>query len=109
MDRLIIPRADRGVLVFVGWGRLGRILLLGLVAPLAAYAMYLGAAAGLGGQTGLTLSGLGRIVVELAALGAIIFGLVARLSRSAIRQRAAEIGLTVPPPSTWRAARSCGA
>lgn len=101
-DRLVIPRASRGVLVFVGWARLGRILLLGVAAPLGAYTLYVTIASLCTGAIGLTLGSLGRVVVELAAVGAVVLGLVVGLSRSAIRQRAAEFDPTVPPAPTWR-------
>jgi hypothetical protein len=102
VERVFVRKVDRGVLVFVGWRRLGRILLLGLAAPLAAYAVYVVIGAVWGGEIGFSLRNATRIMVELAAVVVVVLGLVVGLSRSAIRQRARELGLTVPRASRWR-------
>ncbi len=102
IERVVVRKADRGVLVFVGWRRLGRIVLLGVGAPLAAYAVYVVMGATWGGESGLSLRNATRIMVELAAVVVVVLGLVVALSALAIRRRAAELGLTVSPSPRWR-------
>jgi len=92
---------DRPVLLFVGWERIGRICLLGLVAPLGAYFLYSWVLTGRDGRFGLNYTA-GRTVLEYTVLVLAVFVLMKRLSFSAIAARAAEIGMAVPPPVRLR-------
>ncbi|KKM06383.1 hypothetical protein LCGC14_1744540 [marine sediment metagenome] len=85
---------DRPLLLFVGWRRIGRICLLAVVLPLAVYTVY-------------TFTGRDRIygmgyvmdkaVLAFVVLIAAVYLLLIRLSYSAVRRRAIELGLDVPP------------
>jgi len=93
---------DRPLLVFIGWRRIGRICLLAIVLPMTVYALYVG--------TGKHMAygavyGLGKFLLEYAVLVAAMYLLLMRLSYSAIRRRAAELGLDVPPPIKLRQRR----
>ena len=101
------PKVERPVLLFVGWRRLGRILLLGVAVPVALYGGYSVAAAM--ATPGVGLVGVwDRMVAELAIVSGVIVVLLVRLSGTAIRQRAAELGMEVPARpqcvTPWRAA-----
>lgn len=99
---LAIRRGDgRAVLLFVGWRRIGRICLLGLVAPVAAYFLYAWVLTGRDGQFGLNYTA-GKTMLEYTIVILAVLVLVTRLSYSAIRARAEEIGMPVPPPVTLR-------
>ena len=101
LELWLLPRERRPVLLFVGWRRLGRICVLAVVVPVAVYGLYALAAAEWGPTAGLT-GALLRVGLELALLAVVVFVLLAWLSGSAIRQRAAELGLDAPGPATWR-------
>jgi hypothetical protein len=96
-------RENRPILVFVGWRRIGRICLYSVILPFGMYALYrflLGGAAGYG--LNLTFA---KTMLELVVLMAVVVGLLTRLSYSAIRRRAAELGLSVPAPIRLRERR----
>ncbi|KPK85003.1 MAG: hypothetical protein AMJ81_04385 [Phycisphaerae bacterium SM23_33] len=88
--------ADRSMLLFVGWRRLGSICLLAIVLPLAGYAFYAHVLTAADRAYGLNYTA-GKTLLEYAVLIGGIFFLLVRLSCSAIRRRAEEIGLAVPP------------
>ncbi len=94
---LIIQRpGNKPILLFVGWGRIGKICLLAIVVPVAVYALYAYVLTasdrvyGLNYTAGKTLL---EFVVTLGAICVLLLG----LGYSAIRWRAEEIGLSVPP------------
>ncbi|MCD4700095.1 MAG: permease prefix domain 1-containing protein, partial [Phycisphaerae bacterium] len=94
---LIIQRpGNKPILLFVGWGRIGKICLLAIVVPVAACALYVYVLTasdrvyGLNYTAGKTLL---EFVVTLGAICVLLLG----LGYSAIRRRADEIGLVVPP------------
>ena len=92
---------DRPVLLFVGWRRIGRICLLGLVAPVAAYFLYAWVLTGRDGGFGLNYTA-GKTALEYAVtIGAVLL-LLMHLSYTAIRARAEEIGMAVPSPIALR-------
>lgn len=102
---LLRRRTNRPLFLFVGWHRLARICLLAIVAPLAAYTLYAYLTPLGGRQLGVHVAGM-RLLVEYLALTAVIFGLLQQLSYTAIRQRALELGIPVPPPASSLARRS---
>ncbi|MDY7011811.1 MAG: hypothetical protein SVV80_13835, partial [Planctomycetota bacterium] len=94
---LIIQRpGNKPILLFVGWGRIGKICLLAIVVPVAVYALYAYVLTasdrvyGLNYTAGKTLL---EFVVTLGAICVLLLG----FGYSAIRRRAGEIGLDVPP------------
>jgi hypothetical protein len=101
LERMIVPKSQRAVLLFVGWRRLGKIYLLGVVVPVAVYVCYAFAMALWGPNIGLA-GAWDRVCVEFLALGCIVLFLLVRLSRTAIAQRALELGMGVPPQPYWR-------
>ncbi|MCJ7543466.1 MAG: hypothetical protein MUP47_02695, partial [Phycisphaerae bacterium] len=100
-DFLFVRKPNRGILLFVGWRRLGRICLLAVVVPLAVYAGYSFIAAA-GGAGGLTLENGDRLVLEFVTVGSAVLAALLWMSYCAIRQRGRELGLTAPSPITWR-------
>lgn len=91
-------RADDGPkLLFVGWGRIGRICLIAIVAPIAMYLAYTRLAWFSPHRFGFWYTSV-RVVIEFAALGVIMIGLLAYLTHGAVRQTAGRAGITVPPP-----------
>jgi hypothetical protein len=108
LELVIIPKSEQPVLLFVGWRRLGKICLLGVVVPVAFYACYALAMATWGPSIGLA-GAWDRVCVEFLALGCVVLFLLVRFSRTAIAQRAAELGMGAPPRPyrrghPWRAA-----
>ncbi len=96
-----LPKAQRPVMLFVGWRRLGRICLLAVVLPVAVYGLYSLAVATWGPHIGLA-GAMIRVSMELTLLVTVVFVLLTLMSGAAIRQRAAELGMEVPPPMPWR-------
>jgi len=97
---LLRRKENRPILVFVGWPRLGRICLLAVVLPFGGYALYRFLAAG-NHTYGLNYT-FDQTLLELVVLLAVVLGLLTRLSYSAIRRRAEELGMTTPPPIRLR-------
>ena len=98
---LFRTKEDRPLLLFVGWRRIGKICLLAVVAPLAAYALYayvLTAADRVYGW-GYTFN---KTLLEFSLVVAAVYVLLTRLSYSAVRRRAGELGLDAPPPIRLR-------
>lgn len=87
---------DRPTLLFVGWRRIGRSCLLAIVLPLAGYAFYAHVLTAADRAYGLNYTA-GKTTLEYTVLIGVIVFLLVRLSYSAIRRRAEEIGLAVPP------------
>ncbi len=94
---LIIQRpGNKPILLFVGWSGIGKICLLAIVVPVAVYALYAYVLTasdrvyGLNYTAGKTLL---EFVVTLGAICVLLLG----LGYSAVRRRAEEIGLVVPP------------
>ncbi len=105
---LIIQRSgNKPILLFVGWGRIGKICLLAIVVPVAAYTFYAYVLTasdrvyGLNYTAGKTLL---EFVVTLGAICVLLLG----LGYSAIRRRAEEVGLVVPPRLRLRDRRWIG-
>ena len=90
----VSKRSDRPLLIFVGWRRIGRICLLAVVLPIAILGVYRLVTPS---YYGLSCS-IGRVLAEYAVAGVSIVMLLLGLSYSAIRRRAEELGLAVPPP-----------
>ncbi len=97
---LLRRKENRPVLVFVGWHRLGRICLLAVALPFGGYALYRFLTTG-SHAYGLSYT-LGQTILEFAILLAVVLCLLIRLSYSAIRRRAEELGMTTPPPIRLR-------
>jgi len=87
----------RSCVLFIGWKRLGRILLYGAVAPLAAYAACTRLAPFSSHRYGLWYTST-RVVLELTVVDTVMIGLLWVMTYKAVRQRAAEAGIAVPPP-----------
>jgi len=100
----MLRRADRPILLFVGWRRIGRIVLLSIVLPLALYGPYAAWQVFEPRAYGLNYS-LDRVLVELAMLLCAVTALLLGMSYRAIRQRCLEIGVEAPPPITPRKRR----
>lgn len=95
------PKADRPILLFVGWRRIARICLLAIVAPLAAYAFYAYVLTAGDRQYGINYT-FGKTLLELVLTIGVMCSLLASLGYSAVRRRAEELGLVVPPPLRLR-------
>ncbi len=97
MVSLIIQRrGNKPILLFVGWVRIGKICLLAIVVPVAVYALYAYVLTAADRVYGLNYT-IGKTLLEfVVTLGAICV-LLLGLGYSAIRRRAGEIGLSVPP------------
>ncbi len=91
----------RGLLLFVGWGRLGAICLWAVVVPLGVYWLYARVITS-GDEYGLNYAA-SRAIIEYALTGAAVIVLLVVMAYSNIRKRAAEIGIDVKPPARpWR-------
>ncbi|MFW6154361.1 MAG: permease prefix domain 1-containing protein [Planctomycetota bacterium] len=94
-------KTGRRLLLFVGWRRIGWICLAAIAAPLAGYVLYTRLAPVSPHRFGAWYA-LGRLAVEAAVLVVVLLGLLTGLTYGAIRRRAAEAGLDVPPPRRLR-------
>ncbi len=94
-------RDDGPKLLFVGWRRLGRICLLAVILPLGAYAVYAHALPVGGRGFGLPFMAE-RLMLEFLIVFGVVVGLLLGMSYSAVRARAAEAGIDVPPPLKLR-------
>lgn len=92
---------DKPVLLFVGWERIGRIVLFSIVLPLVVFGLYVSWQIFRPEAYGLNYT-LGRWMVELSILFVVVFVLLLSMSYRAIRQRCVEIGLPTPPAITPR-------
>ena len=101
----LVRRKDRRpVLMFVGWGELGRICALAVVAPLGAYVAYAAAVKAWGGEFGMNYT-FGRVLLELSLTAAAMVTLLLTLGYGAIRRRAMELGMAVRGPLSVRRRR----
>ncbi|MCK5114835.1 MAG: hypothetical protein KAR11_08760 [Phycisphaerae bacterium] len=96
-----LRRSDRPVLMFVGGDRMAKICFYGIVLPIGIYAAYVYFFTIGPDVYGLNVT-VGRVILELIFVGAIICVTLVGMSYSAIRRRAVELGLTVPEPLTLR-------
>lgn len=91
----------RALLVWVGWKRIGKICFWAILVPFGMYFVYAHGLTASRERYGLNVIGP-AVVVEYLLLGAIMLaGLMIQIRR-AIRDRAEELGLAVPPRVTWR-------
>ncbi len=92
---------SKALLVFVGWGRIGKICLWSVVVPLGIYGAYAYWQIASPNAYGLSYT-FGRVCLEMAVVVVGVFTLLRAMSYSAIRRRAEELGLEVPPPIRFR-------
>ncbi|MBN1555497.1 MAG: hypothetical protein JXA11_12185 [Phycisphaerae bacterium] len=92
---------SRPILLFVGWRRIGRIVLISIVLPLVVYGLYVSWQIFRPDAYGLNHA-MGRWMVELAIFLCAVFFLLLSTSYRAIHQRCEEIGVPVPPTITRR-------
>lgn len=83
--------------VFIGWCRLLWVVLIGAGLPLLLYGVYAYATPLSGRSYGLLYTH-SRLPVQYFALAAVMGGLLRLTTNRAARQRAAELGIAVPPP-----------
>ena len=95
VETLLARRPNKGLLVFLGWRKMARIVLLAVVVPLGLYGFYAWVQFAPADTYGLNYS-LGRVLLEWTAVIVSVAVLLIGLSYRAIRRRAAEIGLAVP-------------
>jgi hypothetical protein len=99
-------RTARGPkLFFVGWERLGMILLLGLALPVAAYWVYTRLAGFSSMRFGMNYI-YGRVALELALVLCTVLLAVLCLAYRAVRRRCAEAGMEVPGGTIFNPLRS---
>jgi len=101
LSLLVQRRENRPVLLFVGWGRIGKICLLSILLPLGVYAFYAYVLTSGDRAYGLYFTA-GKTALEFTVTISLMCTLLAGLSYSAIRRRGEEIGLAVPPPLRMR-------
>ena len=94
-------RKGRPVLLFVGWENLGRICLWSIVVPLGIYSLYVLVTTQSESAFGLNYS-LPRVMLEIVLVAGIVAISLLTRSGAAIRRRADELGITVPPKLTYR-------
>ena len=97
----LLRRNDRPTLMFVGWQSIGRICLWAIVLPIAIYAAYVQLLTIGPDAFGINFTA-GRVILEMIFVGAVVCVLLVGMSYTAIRHRAAELGLVVPQPLTFR-------
>ncbi len=90
----------RGVLVFVGWERIGKICLLGIGVPMLVYILWVYLLTN-NSMYGLKYIG-GKVILEYAVTGFVMVLLLMWMSYGAIRARCLELGLAVPGVIGWR-------
>lgn len=94
-------RQQKPLLVWVGWRRIGRICLWSIVVPMVGYLFYAHVLTSERNRYGLNFIAA-AVVVEYLLLGVIIVAMFMIQTRRAIRDRAEELGLCVPPKATLR-------
>jgi hypothetical protein len=87
----------RGILLFIGWPRLGSVCLWSVILPLGAFALYSYWQFSRAAAYGLNYA-WERIVVEMVGAAALMLLVLVGASYRAARRRAVEIGLEVPEP-----------
>ena len=97
----LLRRKDKPVLMFVGWGRIGKICLWAIVVPIGIYALYVRFVTVGPDAFGMNFTA-GRVILEIIFVGAVICVLLVGMSYTTIRHRADELGLPVPEPLTLR-------
>ena len=101
-------RADGPKLFFVGWRRLGWIVLLSLVVPVGLYLAYTRLMPSSSMAYGIHYA-CGRLALELSVLLALISIALMATSYKAVRQRCREAGMDVPAEGYFNPFRSAGA
>ena len=91
---------------FIGWRRVARVVLLGGALPALLYGVYCYMPVS-GRGYGLPTTGP-RVVMEYAAVAAVVAFLLRRLTERAVRQRLAELGLPATPAHGSRWGRAVG-
>jgi len=94
-------RVGAGLLLFVGWRRIGMICLFAIVLPLAAYVVYSYGLTRSDHQYGLNYTA-GKVLSEVGLTVAAVLVLLRATGYAAVRARAAEISLAVPAPIRLR-------
>ena len=104
--RLLSPRRrEQGPWIFFpGWERLGGVVGVSLLLPVAAYFLLTRLTGACGPAQPIAVCG-DRIVLEVVALGAVICVLSLTMAYRALRMRMLEAGLAVPPRGAFRPQR----
>jgi len=85
--------------VFIGWGHLVKIILVGVVLPLGIYGLYL--------WTPISTRAFGlhfsyeRVTLEYIVVGALMMMLLGRFAYRAVHQRCQTLGITTPGSPPW--------
>ena len=102
---------QRALLLWIGWRRIGWICLWSIVVPLVVYLLYARVLTGCRSRYGLNVIGV-AVGVEYFLLGTVMIALLLIQIRRAVRSRALELGLAVPPPArpgqSGHASCACG-
>ncbi|NQU76374.1 MAG: hypothetical protein HQ546_08700, partial [Planctomycetes bacterium] len=94
-------KGRRPMLLFLGWREMGKICLLSIALPLAAYGAYTYIQGLPKDAYGLNYTA-GRVILEFVAVISLVCTLLIALSYSAIRRRCKELGIDVPEQITLR-------
>jgi hypothetical protein len=86
---------QRPALMFIGWKRITKIILIAVVIPAAVYLAY--AWSPLSGRSYGVLALGGALIVEYSLVGLVIFALLRVRFDRAVRERFAELGVAPPP------------
>ncbi len=101
VESLFARKANKGLLLFVGWKQIARICLASILIPLSAYGLYLYLQISPLDAYGINYTAT-RTTLEWTCVISLIVILLIGMSYRAIRRRAIHLGLTVPEPITFK-------